>query len=196
MKSLLWNHFRKNDTKDAVALCNYCGTGIGTLGGNTSGLKKHLSARHPSMYAEFSKNQQESVKRKLNASATESCSKQPKVDSYITAVQKYANDSNVQRDFDTAIVDFLCDSFTPFYATGRQSFRKLFDIANPRITVKHPTTYSRLANDMSKQILSDIYSIVSTLKHDLESVAYTSDLWTSRIGDSYLSLTLQFIDTD
>ena len=36
--------------------------------------------------------------------------------------------------------------------------------------------------------------IIAAVKSDLESVCYTTDLWTSRVGDSFISLTVSFID--
>ena len=43
-RSLVWKYFRK--TLPAMAACNLCGKEICTVGNNTSGMIKHLSAIH------------------------------------------------------------------------------------------------------------------------------------------------------
>ena len=40
----------------------------------------------------------------------------------------------------------------------------------------------------------DIAAILMTVREDLLSIGFTSDLWTSRALDSYISLTITFID--
>ena len=47
---------------------------------------------------------------------------------------------------------------------------------------------------MAKEMSDDINDIIETVKPDLQSVGFTTDLWTSRTGHSYMSLTTHFID--
>ena len=44
------------------------------------------------------------------------------------------------------------------------------------------------------ELMADITAIIKTVKPDLVSLGFTTDLWTSRALDSYISLTLSFID--
>ena len=77
---------------------------------------------------------------------------------------------------------------------GKESFIKLFDIADRKLTVKHPTTYSRMMNDTAQNVLSKVCQIIAIEKSQFLSVGVTTDLWTSRAGDSYISLTLSWIN--
>ena len=43
-------------------------------------------------------------------------------------------------------------------------------------------------------LLQQVNDIIDQCKPQMESVACTTDKWTSRVNDSYLSLTLNFID--
>ena len=67
--------------------------------------------------------------------------------------EKYGNKSTIQQEFDAAMVNFFADSFVPFYVASKDSFRNVIDVANKRLTVKHPTTYSKQAEDLSKNIM-------------------------------------------
>ena len=82
--------------------------------------------------------------------------KQPKLSEFNAQHVKYPSTSEKQKQFDQAVVNFLADTFVPFNVTGQDSFRKLFDIADRKLTVKHATTYSRMTNDASKDILSQV----------------------------------------
>ena len=47
---------------------------------------------------------------------------------------------------------------------------------------------------MAKEMSEDINDIIETVKPDLQTVGFTTDLWTSRAGHSFMSLTTHFID--
>jgi hypothetical protein len=67
-------------------------------------------------------------------------------------------------------------------------------IANKRINLKHPTTYSRLMKAKAAELKQDIMDIVAAVKGDLVCAGFTTDMWTSSAGDPFMSLTLHFID--
>ena len=46
----------------------------------------------------------------------------------------------------------------------------------------------------AEELMADITAIIKVVKADLVSLGFTTDLWTSRALDSYISLTLSFID--
>ena len=68
------------------------------------------------------------------------------------------------------------------------------NIANNKIRLKDQTTYSRMTTAKAVEVSKDITDIIETVKPDIQSVGFTTDLWTSRAGHSYLSLTTHFID--
>ena len=95
-----------------------------------------------------------------------------------------------------AIITFLADSGVAYSVIGRSSFVDLMKTANKRINLKSPKTYMRLTKIKAEEIDKSIKDIIMTIKEegDLKSVAFTTDIWTSRSQDSYMSLTIHFID--
>ena len=63
-----------------------------------------------------------------------------------------------------------------------------------RVTVKSPRTLSRMADESAEEVLKEVTSIFRTVREDLVSIGFTSDLWMSRSLHSYISLTVSFID--
>ena len=61
----------------------------------------------------------------------------------------------------------------------KESFRNMIKVANRRITVKHPTTYSRHTEEKAKTTLAKVGDIIATFNDDLESVSFTTELQTA-----------------
>ena len=51
-----------------------------------------------------------------------------------------------------------------------------------------------MVDKSAEEVMKEITDIIRTVKEDLVSLGFTTDLWTSRAMDSYLSLTVSFID--
>ena len=95
-----------------------------------------------------------------------------------------------------AIVDFLADSGVAFRVVSLPSFHNLMKIANRRIKLKHPTTYSRLVKTKAEEVQQDVLDIMSAVMAYVSWVVFTADLWTSRSGHPFMSLTVHFSDKD
>ena len=98
------------------------------------------------------------------------------------------------KDFDNAFANSFAGTFSSFNIAQIPEFLKLIEVANARITVKHPSTYSRHMEEKSEHVLEEVQKILREVKDTLQSISFTSDLWTSRALDSYISLTCHFID--
>ena len=185
--NILWTLFLKKD--NGKAECTICKSLIDCKGGTTSGLIKHLKAKHGEKHAEFlkSKEVKEASKRKTGTKNSDDGMKQPKLDFGIP-------DAALTKRVDDAVVSFLAETGTAFNVVAQPSFKKLMNVANRKVQLKDPTTYSRKISEMAKEMSKDINDIIETVKPDLQSVGFTTDLWTSRAGHSYMSLTTHFID--
>ena len=106
------------------------------------------------------------------------------------------NADSLNRAIEDAIVDFLADSGVAFRVVGLASFKKLMEIANRRIKLKHPKTYARLVKAKDADIKQDLLDIIAAVKGDLGCVGFTTDMWTSISGNPFMSLTVHFIDKD
>ena len=92
------------------------------------------------------------------------------------------------------MVEFFAETFTPFCVASQPKFRKLFDISNKRITVKDRTTYARLVESKAQSVRQRMYKIVEACNKGVLGIAFTTDMWTSRAHDSYMSFTAHFLD--
>lgn len=93
------------------------------------------------------------------------------------------------------IMGFIARAGLPFNIVNEPSFKELVQFLNPRANVKSSTTFS-------KQKLPLLYECVMGTAHKLiaaevpacDQVAFTTDCWTSRAGDPYITLTLHYIN--
>ena len=81
-------------------------------------------------------------------------SKQPKLECFVPQ-----NDAAVNKAFDDALVDFLAESGTAFRVAGLPTFKRMINIANRRIKVKHPMTYNRMVKNKAENIKKDLINI-------------------------------------
>ena len=101
-----------------------------------------------------------------------------------------------QKDFDDAVVDWVAETGTPFYAVGTPGFKRVIKVANSKLVVKTPKYVSKHVEVRAESVLSEVHDIISAVKHRVPSIGFTTDMWTSLAGDSYCSLTTSFIDED
>ena len=193
-ENLIFNFYTRSEGEKAK--CNKCKKEIAMTLGNTTGVRKHLRVQHQKEYEEYLKLVENKEKEKSNKKRSKSSSeagasadpKQPKI--FLGGnISK-----DVQKQFDDALIEFAAEAKVPFSVFGSESFKKLIKVANKGILVKHRTTYSRMISSKAKQVLQDVQDVIVSLKGSIESVSFTTDIWTSRAGDSYISLTVQFID--
>ena len=189
-KSTIWNYFKRTDDQDKAA-CNVCEQTYSCKNGTTSSLINHLRSKHKEVHEKFLS----STSNKRNAPAIATTSqpqiKQIKIQDIIPA-----NESAFNEAVDDAIVDFLADSGVPFRVVGLDSFKNLLTVVNRRVKLKHQQTYSRKIKTKGENIKSDIYSIIDATKEDIDCFGFTTDIWTSRSGHPYISLTIHFIEKD
>ena len=92
------------------------------------------------------------------------------------------------------VVDYIIKDLPTFNSINGEGFVDLLTFAAPRYTVKDRKTYAREIENKYDNLLQQVNDIIEQCKPQMESVACTTDMWTSRVNDSYLSLTLHFID--
>ena len=195
--SAIWNFFTKVDLNKNRAVCNDCKTELACNGGTTSGLKNHLKSKHKDQYQQFSNatpvrlNPSTGLKRKAEDDLV---SQQPKMKDRKLEDCIPQSQAALDKAFTDAIIDFLADSGVAFRVVGLASFDKLMKIANKRIKLKDPRTYSRLMKIKAAEIKKDILEIIAAVKGDLTCVGFTTDMWTSAAGHPFMSLTVHMID--
>ncbi len=102
----------------------------------------------------------------------------------------------MQRKFDDGVLDYIIEDLRPFNAVSGSGFRKLISLANPRLTVKDRTTYARRLPQRLEEVQRKVADKLAESKDNILSASFTSDMWTSRANDSFLSLTIHYVDED
>jgi hypothetical protein len=189
-RSAIWNYFTVNESNSDRGRCNTCHQEYSCKSGTTSSLINHLKSKHKDVLEKYEASN--TKKRPVAQSAPgQSSSKQPKIESFIPQ-----NDTALNKAFDNAMVEFLADSGVAFRVAGLPSFTNLMSIANRRIKVKHPMTYNRMVKVKADDIKKDLSHIFTVAKADFTCVGFTTDMWTSRSGNPFMSLTVHFISKD
>ena len=183
-KNKIWRYFQKTSHG---AECKACIKSLKTKDGNTSGLHRHLEKKHSQDYVEYSEKTDDSLLPPAKK-------KQRTMVEMLEIKSKYDKENSIQKQFDSAMLDYFCTDLASFSAVEGRGFKKLFDIANPKLSLHHRTTYSRKLSIRSREVQAGMKSIITEITPNLKSAAFTSDLWTSRAQDSYISWTFHTID--
>ena len=175
--------FARQQTRQTV--CNICEKVYKCKGGVTTPLHNHLKT-HSEEFKEF-----EAVKSK-NKKNDEQSSKTPK-QSTLHAMFPKSNEAT-RKLLDEKIVDFLAESGVAFRTIGLQSFKDIIHAVNNKIEVKSNMFYSKLVGQKSDEIRSELLSIVEYMvSNGVDTVSFTTDLWTSVNNDPFICLTMQFV---
>ncbi|XP_065671882.1 E3 SUMO-protein ligase ZBED1-like [Hydra vulgaris] len=176
-KNKIWRYFQK--TSDS-AECKACKKSLKTKDGNTSGLLRHLEKNTAKITLSILKKTDDSLLPLPKK-------KQQTMVEMLETKSKYDKDNSIQKRFDFAMLDYFCTDLASFSAVEGRGFKKLFDIANPKLSLHHRTIYSRKLSIQSREVQAGMKSIITEITPNLKSAAFTSDIWTSRAQHSYIS---------
>lgn len=188
-KSIIWEHFEMLE-EGQTAKCKTCLSIVKRKLGNTSNLWSHLKNNHRNLLKDLQQ-------RKGQIQAKSNNTRQPAITSCFATTSKYASCDDKQVAFDKAIMNFIVKDLRPFSVVSGHGFKEMIEVANPRLVVKDRTTFSRqklpqLLEEMQEKVKEHLHSDKETMM----SAAFTTDIWTSRANDSFLSLTLHYIDKE
>ena len=184
-----------NKLDNGKAGCKSCGRHLVTLGGNSTGLVRHLDLNHKAMMATFEekkKQRDETRKRKTPSAGQENPSPKRQKEDFFKKPTEV--DKELDTKFHDALISHIAKTCTSFNQYSGNSFQKVISVANRRIKVKSRHSLSRLTEKKADQVRDDIAAILLSVKDELCSIGLTTDLWTSLALDTYISLTMTFID--
>ena len=118
--------------------------------------------------------------------------KQPKVDEVFNKMSKYSLNGSMQTKFDNAVLELLAVNCLPFSLVESPEWKSLIELLDKRITVKSRRTYQRKMSKLAEKVLTRVKQMIR--EHCDVSFAITSDMWTSRSQDCFISGTFHFID--
>lgn len=181
----IWKFFTKS--KDE-AKCNSCERVLKIPTGTTTTLKRHLESKgHEIQLQKYTALIQENSVGKTSGLT------QIKLP-YMNA-EVWSKTHPSAKLLNIAVAEMMALDFQPCSIVEDQGFVNLMKIAEPRYSLPCRTTFSR-------NIIPNLYEdkklkMKEKFAHDgrnLQSLSITTDLWTSKTGDPFISLTVHYID--
>ncbi|KAL0170634.1 hypothetical protein M9458_035230, partial [Cirrhinus mrigala] len=160
--------------------------------GNTTNLFHHLKKHHPNDHTESMKMRADATPSTSRASSG-AVPKQKSIVSSFVAITPYERCSKRSKDITRAVSNFLAKDMMPLSTVEQDGFRKLVKVLDSRYELPGRKYFSKTA-------LPQLYEECrGKLENNLRNVRYfatTTDLWSSRTSEPYLSLTIHYIDED
>ncbi|XP_060557870.1 E3 SUMO-protein ligase ZBED1-like [Ruditapes philippinarum] len=192
-KSAVWQFFsikRKRETHEIIentAFCDRCGVAV-KCGGGTTNLRTHLERHHKmiKLSAQSSVNMSSAV-------TTSAGSQQPTVMELFNKRQQYKPNSERSRLISSKIANFMIKDLRPFSVVSNEGFRDLINILDPNYVIPSKTYFSQtLIPELYQSVKSKVVESLSKS----HTVALTTDGWTSRATESYITITSCHINND
>jgi hypothetical protein len=109
--------------------------------------------------------------------------------------KKWPPQSEHQLEFDTILTLFLSLANLPFSLIENKGFQLFIKYLCPRANLKSPNTYYRHKLPMVyKNLRKEVKEVIEKDIPSCDMVALTTDGWTARNGDPFVSLTLHYVD--
>jgi hypothetical protein len=110
--------------------------------------------------------------------------------------KKYETSDSRQIKFERLLMEWICLDKRPFAAAQGEGFQALIGNLDGRLTIPAVSTLSRSKLPaLFKYVMEKVTDQINQDKPDLQSVGFTSDLWTSRCMEAYMSLTCGYINS-
>jgi hypothetical protein len=169
-RSEVWQYIDK--ISESTAKCKFCKVELSCLGGNTSGLMRHVKAKHPGSIVSASQSP-----------------KQPKLAAFGVGPPRPVTESRAET-ITGLIGKLIADNMLPVSIVDSKAFTELMAYLEPNYKVPcRQTMTARLANSAKK--------LKAEMKERLEvekpTVSLTTDVWTSMANDAYMSVTGSYI---
>ena len=199
----LWDFFTRSEADKDKAICKDCEKTLNCKKGTTSSIRIHLRSMHPELYEECERGEAQLASgyrsgKRLNKDDDDEdagAAPAPTPKRAKRQVQKYDGDSPRQKDLEAAVVEWMCFANVPFSMMDNKMWRVMMEKFDPKFICRSRSTYSR---DRVPALYADLRKEVdAALDKDLggqDGIAFTSDLWTSRNNDAYISLTIHYVD--
>ncbi len=176
--SEIWTHFGFKCSEAGVILdktkatCRHCFVDIKYAGGNTSNLATHFNNHHLQDHKP-------------------AAMKQPSVLTAFGATKKYPRDSKHQQFLQRRVVEYLIADLRPLSTVESSAFKDLCSSLDPKFALPDRKTVSSV---IIPRMYRETKTKVKELLKSTDSVALTTDGWTSNATQSYMTFTAHFID--
>lgn len=187
-KSRVWDYFGfrvkydpdgKRLVDKNTTVCRKCNTMLNYVGGNTTNMNTHLRRHHPGVTTSGTRQKQQAAH--LVQTLPESFR------------QPLAQDSKRAKEIDRAIATFIAVDMRPFSVVDNAGFQEMLRTLEPRYKIPSRTYFTDTA---VPALYNKTKAQLETAVSAAPAVALTSDGWTSRATQSYLTVTAHYITVD
>ncbi|CAH0560585.1 unnamed protein product [Brassicogethes aeneus] len=184
-RSKIWSYFKKNDDR---VQCNMCDYNVLFNGSTTSNLWTHIRSKHVSILNSSNVDEEifETNQNQASSSTTLSTTTQPKITD-IFSTEK--NNQLKQEKITQIITRMICQDELPISFVENGGFKQLLSYLAPwyKIPVKKTIKLriDALYDIEKKKIMKDMSTI--------DDIALTTDCWSSRATESYITFTAHYI---
>ena len=177
------------------AKCNACEAIALTTQSQTTLMIRHLRKSHHKLIDEYDR--LNDLKTKVKEAQKKKTNPRKEEQQSILKTRLFPLDPKSKRamEITLAIAVFICEGLHAVSIVAQVAFISLIYLLEPRYVIPHRTTFPRsvipkLYNDLKKLLIDKLYEDLPLA----ESLCITTDVWTSKPGDSYSAFTLQYID--
>ncbi|CAI5669823.1 unnamed protein product [Oreochromis niloticus] len=192
--SLIWRYFGfdKDDVLQTQVLCKTCRTLVATTRGNTTNLHHHLQYNHRELFEDFQKDRASQTKV-ANVKTKSTAVQQPSLYQSFSSGIPYEKTSKRYKEITEAITHFLAKDMMPINTVSREGFTSLIHKVDQRYRIPSRNYFSHVA---IPQMYETCRKTVMFELSQAENYASTTDLWSSRTTEPYMSFTVHFLTED
>lgn len=193
--SEIWGYFgfKKTDISQSEVLCKQCRKTALTKRGNTTNLFSHLKQHHVREYEECMAKKPSVEPSTSTCESSSTKAKQTSISEAFMSATPYATNSCRFTEITEAITYHIAEDMAPLETVNQTGFKKMLNTLDKRYIIPSRTHFSQAA-------LPALYKKGrGKIKDELKQAEFystTSDLWSSRTMEPYISLTIHYIDGD
>lgn len=190
VSSVIWNWFGfvASDTEQTAPRCKVC-LAVATKGSCTTNLLQHLKQRHAAEWERCCSLRKEQDRGSPSTATT----KQPSVLETFTNCIPYDKKGARWKAITDAVAMYIAKDMVPIYTVEKPGFIHLLKVLDPRYVLPSRKYFSDVA---LPQLYNSTHQMIAAELDGVSFYSATTDLWSSRVMQPYLSLTLHFINDD
>lgn len=184
--SVVWKYFgfKQEDEGQSGVICKVCFAPVAAPQGNTTNLYQHLKRHHKVQYDEAAVQGKRSESRpKMQTSITDT----------LHNATPYPHNSSRSKEITEAIAYHLAKDMVPIYNVERDGFQKMIHTLDKRYSIPSRNYFSYVA---LPAMYKKVRTVVEAEVQQADYFSATTDLWSSRTMEPYMSLTVHFIAID
>lgn len=194
--SVIWRYFgfKITDTEQREVLCSICKIKVATSRGNTTNLYQHLK-QHREKYDECMTEKAQISKDTAEGNKTQAVTrtKQKISTDVFASLKPYDKSSPRYKEITDSITHCLAKDMLPIHTVSKAGFQKMIRTLDKRYQLPSRNYFSRVA-------IPTLYnSRRGEVQKEMAKVTFfstTTDLWSSRTSEPYISLTVHFVDEE